>query len=317
MNQLQGQQNGEFNQQERGKMAAPFLETGMIIGVKRSFRVEKMVGGGGFGQIYRAIDLDSKLVVAVKVEPKSVESGRIVLELNILVQLQHSSHIPKVYYSGEIGGYNFIIMQLLGANIADLRKFQRSRCFSVATTSRVGIQSLECMRQIHALGYIHRDIKPSNICVGIGEHKRVLYIVDFGMARRIRLPDGTFRPERPYASFRGTTRYVSLAAHERKEQGFVDDIWCLFFSLLELVEGLPWKNILDQDQVCHAKRQLLRNFQSKKMGRNFEMFPQMLERTARTDTPDYERLIGILKTCCENCSELDEFEWDEQEEQYG
>lgn len=289
-------------------MAAPFLENGMIIGLKRSFRVEKMVGGGGFGQIYRAVDLvragewsvvvkgvfqDSKLVVAVKVEPKSSESGRIVLELNILVQLAHSSHIPKVvgssrfrtrepvmfqYYSGEIGSYNFIIMQLLGSNVADLRKTQRTRCLTIGTvrrssgkgsrwtclqTSRVGIQCLEGIRQIHALGYIHRDIKPSNICVGIGEHKRVLYIVDFGMARRIRFPDGSFRPERTYASFRGTTRYVSLAAHERKEQGFVDDVWCLFFSLLELVEGLPWKNILDQDQVCLAKRQLLKNFQSK------------------------------------------------------
>ncbi|EFO86548.1 hypothetical protein CRE_04648 [Caenorhabditis remanei] len=316
MNQLHCQKNAEYYPAERGKTAAPFLENGMIIGVKRSFRVEKMVGGGGFGQIYRAVDLESKLVVAVKVEPKSSESGRIVLELNILVQLAHSSHIPKVYYSGEVGIYNFIIMQLLGSNIADLRKFQRSRSFSVETTSRVGIQCLECLKTIHKLGYIHRDIKPSNICVGIGEHKRVLYIVDFGMARQIRFSDGTFRPERPYASFRGTTRYVSLTAHERKEQGFVDDIWCLFFSLLELVEGLPWKNIVDQDQVCNAKRLMLNNFQSRKMGRNFEMFPQILERTKRIETPDYERLIGILKSSCPSFNELEEFEWDDHDEQY-
>ncbi|UMM22738.1 hypothetical protein L5515_003806 [Caenorhabditis briggsae] len=315
MNQLHCQQNAEYYP-ERGKMAAPFLETGMIIGLKRSFQVEKMVGGGGFGQIYRAVDLESKLVVAVKVEPKSTDPGRIVLELNILVQLAHSSHIPKVYYSGETGAFNFIIMQLLGSNIAELRKFQKTRSFSVETTARVGIQCLEGLKQIHTLGYIHRDIKPSNICAGIGGHKRILYIVDFGMARRIRLPDGSFRPERPYASFRGTSRYVSLAAHERKETGFVDDIWCLFFSLLELVEGLPWKNIADQDQVCFVKRQLLANFQSRKMGRNFEMFPQILEHTKRTDIPDYERLSGILKSCCVSFNDLEEFEWDDHDEQY-
>uniref|UniRef100_A0A1I7TM13 Protein kinase domain-containing protein n=2 Tax=Caenorhabditis tropicalis TaxID=1561998 RepID=A0A1I7TM13_9PELO len=316
MNQLHCQQNADYYPAERGKLAAPFLEKGMIIGVKRTFRVEAMVGGGGFGQIFRAIDLESKLVVAVKVEPKSSESGRIVLELNILVQLSHSTHIPKVYYSGEVRTYNFIIMQLLGSNLADLRKFQKSRSFSVETTSRIGIQCLEGLKQIHALGYIHRDIKPSNICAGIGEHRRVLYIVDFGMARRIVLPDGTFRPERVYASFRGTTRYVSLAAHERKEQGFVDDIWSLFFSLLELVEGLPWKSLIDQDQVCHAKRQMLANFQSRKMGRNFELFPQILENTKRTESVDYERLIGILKSCCGSFNELNDFEWDDHDEQY-
>ena len=109
--QLNCQQKAEYYQQERGKLAAPFLENGMIIGMKRTFRIEKMVGGGGFGQIYSAIDSvskgksdqnfieiiqESKLVVAVKVERKSQDSGRIVLELNILVQLSHSSHVPKV-----------------------------------------------------------------------------------------------------------------------------------------------------------------------------------------------------------------------------
>lgn len=297
-------------------MAAPFLETGTIIGLKRPFQVEKMVGGGGFGQIFRAVDMETKLVVAVKVEPKSVESGRIVLELHILVELAHSPHIPKVHYSGEIGGYNFIVMQLLGSNITDLRKFQKGRCFSAETTARVGIQCLEGLKQIHELGYIHRDIKPSNICVGIGEHKRVLYIVDFGMARQIRFPSGAFRPERPYASFRGTTRYVSLAAHERKEQGFADDIWCLFFSLLELAEGLPWKNVVDQDQVYHAKQLLLRNFQSRKMGQNFGTFPRALELIKRTETPNYENFIVILKSCSSRVNEWEEFEWDDHDEQY-
>ncbi|CAL2036532.1 unnamed protein product [Caenorhabditis brenneri] len=316
MNQLNCQQKAEYYQQERGKLAAPFLENGMIIGMKRTFRIEKMVGGGGFGQIYSAIDSESKLVVAVKVERKSQDSGRIVLELNILVQLSHSPHVPKVYYSGEVGAYNYIVMQLLGQNIGDLRKLQKTRSFSVLTTARVGVQCLEGLRQIHALGYIHRDIKPSNICVGIGEHKRILYIVDFGMARRILTSDGKFRPERVYASFRGTTRYVSVAAHERKEQGFVDDIWSLFFSLLELAEGLPWRSIVDQDQVLSCKRQMLKNFQSRKMGRNFELFPHILENTGRTEHPDYDRLIGILRSCCENFNELTEFEWDDHDEQY-
>lgn len=52
------------------------------------------------------------------------------------------------------------------------------------------------------------------------------------------------------------------------------------------------------------------------MGRNFELFPHILENTSRTDHPDYERLIGILKSCCETFNELTEFEWDDHDEQY-
>ncbi|CAI5446154.1 unnamed protein product [Caenorhabditis angaria] len=297
-----------------GKLATNFMEKGAIIGSKRAFRIEKMVGGGGFGQIYRAIDLESRIVVAVKVEPKSTESGRIVLELNILLLLQHCVNIPKIFYSGEVNRMNYIVMQLLGKNLGDLRKYQRHRTLSNITTARVGIQCLQCLKEVHNLGYIHRDIKPSNICAGIGEHKRILYIVDFGMARKIRNDDGTFRPERTYASFRGTTRYVSITAHERKEQGFVDDIWSLFFSLCELSEGLSWKNLTDQDEIYLAKKIMLNRFQSRKLSRSFEAFPILLEKTERTEMPDYPKLIEILKTSCPNFEECSEFEWDAESE---
>ncbi|CAB3402855.1 unnamed protein product [Caenorhabditis bovis] len=303
-------ENDYCKMEKRGKTAPPFMEKGTVIGIKNNYRIEKLVGGGGFGQIYRAIDLESKIVVAVKVEPKSSESARLVLELKILLLLNNCPHTPKVYCSGEYGEYNFIIMQMLGKNVGDIRKKQRSRSLSVLATVRIGIQVVECLRQVHSLGYIHRDVKPSNICIGIGENRRVAYVVDFGMARKIRGADGKFRPERAYASFRGTTRYVSVTAHERKEQGFVDDLWSLFYSLVELSEGLPWKNVVDQDEVCVAKRLFLKTYRVKKFSQEFELFPQILERTRRTDIPDYDKLISILKESTTIYDDSCEFEWD-------
>ncbi|CAD6185844.1 unnamed protein product [Caenorhabditis auriculariae] len=297
----------------RGKAADPFMERGTIIGVGRTFRVEKIVGGGAFGQIYRATDLEAGLVVAVKVEPKSRESARLVLELSVLVQLIGGKHIPRVLYSGELGKYNFIVMQMLGRNLADLRRIQRNKHFSQHTSVRIGVQCIEGLRDVHKLGFIHRDIKPSNVCVGIGEHRRILYVVDFGMARQVRRPNGTFRRERSYASFRGTTRYVSLAVHDRKDQGMVDDLWCLYYSMVEMSEGgVPWRNLTDQDEISRAKRVFNKTYSSRRMGKPFDAFPLILEKLTRTDVPDYDRLINVLKSCVTVFDDTIDFEWDDE-----
>ncbi|KHJ91413.1 hypothetical protein OESDEN_08722 [Oesophagostomum dentatum] len=139
-----------------------------------------MIGGGGFGQIYRAIDIDMGTVVAAKVEPQSEDAGRMVLEQMVLTKLVGTRHSPRLYASGSLNNYNFIVMQMLGRNLTELRKAQVDRHFSVHTTVRVGVQMVEALKAVHDLGYLHRDVKPSNMCVGIGEHRRIIYLVDFG-----------------------------------------------------------------------------------------------------------------------------------------
>jgi serine/threonine protein kinase len=125
-------------------------------------------------------------------------------------------------------------MELLGKSLTILRKeYYPSRRFSVCTALRVGEQCIDALEVIHKIGYLHRfnfriigfkfqyfrDIKPSNLCIGLnnfGLQKRV-YVIDFGMTRKYIQPDGELRSERSRAAFRGTTRYVSLAVHERRE----------------------------------------------------------------------------------------------------
>lgn len=87
----------------------------------------------------------------------------------------------------------------------------------------------------------------------IGRHpynSRLVYMLDFGLARQFTTGTGEVRPPRAAAGFRGTVRYASVNAHKNKEMGRHDDLWSLFYMLVEFVNGqLPWRKIKDKEQV--------------------------------------------------------------------
>lgn len=80
-------------------------------------------------------------------------------------------------------------------------------------------------------------------------------MLDFGLARQFTTGTGEVRPPRSAAGFRGTVRYASVNAHKNKEMGRHDDLWSLFYMLVEFVNGqLPWRKIKDKEQVYNIIR---------------------------------------------------------------
>ena len=53
-----------------------------------------------------------------------------------------------------------MVMELLGKNLAELRRARPHQTFSMLTTIKIGIQMIDAIQGIHELGYLHRDIKP-------------------------------------------------------------------------------------------------------------------------------------------------------------
>ncbi|MFH4975544.1 hypothetical protein AB6A40_002253 [Gnathostoma spinigerum] len=187
-------------------------------------------------------------------------------------------------------------MQMLGKNLNDLRKRQRKRRFTIGTVSRVGHQCVTALKSLHDIGYIHRDVKPSNMCVGLNEDKRMIYMIDFGMSRRFRFNNGIVRRERWYAGFRGTMRYVSVTVHERREQGPADDIWSLFYSMVEMIEGfLPWRDVTDGDEVALIKKNILFQELGKLVPQELSSIPSHLNTLRYNQLPDYSLLFDVLE----------------------
>jgi serine/threonine protein kinase len=67
---------------------------------------------------------------------------------------------------------------------------------------------------LHNKDYVHRDIKPENFCVGTKSQNNVIYMIDFGLARRYRDPKAKIHiPESHNRGLTGTARYASINAH--------------------------------------------------------------------------------------------------------
>ncbi|KAI9205378.1 kinase-like domain-containing protein [Polychytrium aggregatum] len=230
-----------------------------------------MIGKGGFGEVYKALDLTTGERIAVKIEHPTAKKKVLRLEAGVLRRLQGRKHIPQLHACGRyltypISSYGpgvnvddvastYVVMQLLGPNLSEVRKKTKTGRFSLSTTALLGKQMIKAIREIHEIGIIHRDIKPGNFCIGLPstEGQPGCYLVDFGLARKFTNGSGQHRYPREKAGFKGTATYASLHAHQEKDLSRVDDLWPLLYITIEFLNGqLPWKG-KEKAEIKHLK----------------------------------------------------------------
>lgn len=107
----------------------------------------------------------------------------------------------------------------------------------------IGIQVINSLKFLHSKGYLHRDIKPDNIMIGKNENSHRVYIIDFGLAKKYILSDGSHIPMKEGKKLTGTARYASINTHLGLEQSRRDDLESLAYLMVFLFKTkLPWMN---------------------------------------------------------------------------
>ncbi|KAL3480142.1 hypothetical protein BJX99DRAFT_220800 [Aspergillus californicus] len=230
------------------------------------------IGGGTFGSVYAAINLDSNYLMAVKEirlqDPQLIPkiSQQIRDEMGVLEVLDHPNIVS--YHGIEVHRDKvYIFMEYCsGGSLASLLEHGRVEDETVIMV--YALQLLEGLAYLHTSGIVHRDIKPENILL---DHNGIIKYVDFGAAKIIArqgktlLPmdalggnkDGLLPKDSQIAQQRGknqktmtgTPMYMSpevIRGDTGKlvhRQGAVD-IWSLGCVILEMATGRrPWSSL--------------------------------------------------------------------------
>lgn len=145
------------------------------------YLVEKRIGKGGMGTVYKATDKILEIPVAVKTMNSDVTLDEKTLlrfkrEVILARKVAHPN-VCRIYDIGESEGIHYVSMEYLeGVSLADLLLTRGALAPSEGL--KILKQVLEALKEAHRVGIIHRDLKPQNIMV-VGDHA---YIMDFGIS---------------------------------------------------------------------------------------------------------------------------------------
>jgi serine/threonine protein kinase/tetratricopeptide (TPR) repeat protein len=206
------------------------------------YRIEAVIGRGGMGTVYRAIQVSLKRDVALKVlSPDRGEDPsfrkRFLSESVLTASLEHPNIVP-VYDAGEAQGLLYIAMRYVpGSDLQGMirREGRLSAHASVAILDQVAA----ALEAAHSAGLVHRDVKPSNVLIGGdpgAEQPLQAWLGDFGLSRRLAdtLEASTERPL-------GTVGYVAPEQIRGEATDARADIYSLGCLLYEcLVGAVPY-----------------------------------------------------------------------------
>ncbi|CAC35855.1 Protein kinase domain-containing protein [Caenorhabditis elegans] len=246
------------NEEEEDVNFKPGVE---ISSGKANYVVSRLLGEGGFGAVYLVKDTKTNKTFAMKVEQKMEKRkhSKLKMEIAILKLVGAGKHFTQIVDRGKKDkeGYFFLVMELVGKSLGDLKNERAERVFSFGTGLGVASQCLEAVEDLHRTGFIHRDLKPQNYACGLDEKRHNIYILDFGIARKYLNTKNELKTPREAVGFKGTVRFAPLACHRFTELGPRDDCESWFYLLLDLIlpRGLPWRKMNEKGEVLKEKEE--------------------------------------------------------------
>jgi len=280
-------------------MSREHAQIGKVGGI---YCLGRKLGAGSFGDIYFAVNTQTGEELAVKCESVKSKHPMLMYEAKLIKHLQGVPGIATVHYCDVEGDYNVMVMDLLGPSLEDLFNICH-RQFSLKTVLMIADQMLYRIEYLHSKNFIHRDIKPDNFLIGHGKRSHIIYLIDFGLAKKYCDPKTHQHiPYRENKSLTGTARYASINAHLGIEQSRRDDLEAIGYVLMYFNRGqLPWQGFQanTKEEKYHRIMESKRSTSAETLCKGYPaVFASYLNycRAMRfEDRPDYAYLRRLLK----------------------
>lgn len=213
--------------------------TGTVISGK--YRIDAIVGRGGWSSVYRAYHLALNKVVAVKVlhphlAMATQQIRRFELEARALLSLRHNGIVSVFDYGLLPAGNPFVAMDYLdGVPLSDV--IRREAPLTDKRVVHIFLQVCDALSEAHRSGIIHRDLKPGNLMLlPQPDGTDIAMVVDFGLARCLD-PDGEYLSLTATGEVLGTPAYMSPEHCLGHKVDHRSDIYALGCTLYEALTG--------------------------------------------------------------------------------
>lgn len=225
------------------------------------FELSRVIGAGGFGIVYEAIDTVLQRTVAIKIPrelPDNDAKAAFLMEARAVANLEHVNIVP-VYEAGEIDGQCYLASAYCGGgNLAAL--IESNTVFSWRVIAEMMERMALAMSHAHHRGVVHRDLKPANVVLAQPMDPNdqdvvpELRITDFGLARIAEMQQS----QSESSVLVGTPCYMApeQLTDEGHSQPELADIYSLGVILYQLLTGQKpydaksFVGVVDQIRNC-------------------------------------------------------------------
>ncbi len=210
------------------------LEPGSVLADR--YEILKMLGEGGMGAVYKAIDRELDRLVALKVIRPELAGHPSILqrfkqELILARKITHRN-IIRIFDLGVVEGLRFITMEFVEGQ--DLASLLEQRKFTPEETVKIIRQVCAALEAAHVEGVVHRDLKPQNIMI---ESSGRVVVMDFGLARSMEATGMT-----QAGALMGTPAYMSPEQAKGMPADERSDIFSLGIIFYQMLTGtLPFE----------------------------------------------------------------------------
>jgi RNA polymerase sigma factor (sigma-70 family) len=238
----QGLQRTDTTAVEAEKPSDSLLEPGTLLDGR--FRIEKLLGKGGMGAVYRAIDTTSGEPVALKTLLPSTERDpalrrRFAREAEVIERLQHPNFVRLIHHGQRDGEPSYVAMELLDGDALN-EVLEREARLAPRRALHIVRHLLRGLSYAHERGVIHRDLKPENVMLLERDADRdFAKLLDLGIAKLIGADDARRTRLTGQNEMIGTPLYISPEMLRGEALDGRADLYSLTVLLYEMLAARP------------------------------------------------------------------------------